>query len=273
MKVSCLPVSLFSEINSGALPLEDWIRSAPSLGLDGVDISITFLKNNTATYIRQLQEVLESCSVPIVMATTYPDFTNPDKLQRERELLYFQRDLALCAQLGIRYLRVLAGQAHPETSKKDGVRWAVDGIRRAADTAEKYGIQMLYEDHSKPGAWDYVDFSYPPEIFLEIADGIWDTGVGINFDLGNIDAYGQNTLQILKQVLPKVETIHVSDMREHGKFAPVLIGTGVTPIRECFAYLKQQGWDKWLCIEEASYQGVEGIARAVENTRRLWREA
>ena len=168
MKVSCLPVSLFTEINEGRMSVNDWIRSAPSLGLDGVDVSMMFIKYHTAAYIREFRNMLEESGIPIVMSTTYPDFTHPDKLQRERELQYFKSDLALCSQLGIRYLRVLAGQAHPETGRKDGVRWAIDGIRRSADAADRFGIQMLYEDHSKPGAWDYVDFSYPPEIFLEI---------------------------------------------------------------------------------------------------------
>ena len=273
MKVSCLPVSLFADINSGTMSLEDWFKAAPSLNLDGVDISMMFIRDHTAAYLGHLQKMIKDTGVQVIMATTYPDFTHPDKLQREREFLYFARDIALCAQLGIPYLRVLAGQAHPETSIKDGIRWAIDGIRRSADVADRLGVKLLYEDHSKPGAWDYVDFSYPPEIFMEIMDGIWDTSVGLNFDTGNLVAYGQDPLPILKQVLPKVETIHVTDMAEYGKMSPVLIGTGVTPNKECFAYLKEQGWDKWLCIEEASYNGLDGIRQAVENTRRIWQEA
>ncbi|MGI6298520.1 MAG: hypothetical protein ACOX1T_04905 [Saccharofermentanales bacterium] len=49
---------------------------------------------------------------------------------------------------------------------------------------------MLYEDHAKPSAWDYIDFSYPPDIFLAVYEGIKDTGIKINFDIGNITAYG-----------------------------------------------------------------------------------
>lgn len=273
MKVSCLPVSLFADINSGKMPLEAWFQAAPSLNLDGVDISMMFIRDHTAAYLGKLQRQLEESGVSVVMATTYPDFTHPDKRQRERELIYFARDIALCAQLGIPYLRVLAGQAHPETTVKDGIRWAIDGIRRSADLADRLGVKLLYEDHSKPGAWDYVDFSFPPEIFMEIMDGIWDTSVGLNFDTGNLVAYGQDPLPILRQVLPKVETIHVTDMAEYGRMSPVLIGTGVTPNAECFRYLKENGWDKWLCIEEASFMGLSGIRQAVENTRKIWQEA
>jgi len=131
-------------------------------------------------------------------------------------------------------------------------------------------VQLLYEDHSKPGAWDYFDFSYPADIFLEICAGIRDTGIRINFDTGNIAALGLDPLSILTRVFDRVETIHVSDMAEKGKFQPVLIGTGVVCFKEIFSYLKSKGFDNWLCLEEASFTGSEGIRKAAEFTRKTW---
>lgn len=272
MKVSCLPVSLFSDIISGKMSLKEWLHASKQCGLDGVDISMAFLVNQTPVYLDSVKNALKEENVPIIMATTYPDFTHPNKIQREREFAYFVRDIALCSELQIKYLRVLAGQAHPDTSVKDGIRWAIENIRNASKIADDFGVQLLYEDHSKPGAWNYTDFSFPPEIFLEIVDGIWDTSVGINFDTGNIVAYGQETLPVLEKVFPKVETIHVSDMKEFGVFSPVLIGTGVAPLKPIFQFLKSNGFDKWFCIEEASFNGLTGITDAVRAVRTLWDE-
>ena len=272
MEVSCLPVSLFPEINEGKMTLLDWLRASKTCGLDGIDISMSFLLNHTPAYLQTVKEMFELENVPIVMATTYPNFTHPDKLQREREREYFRRDIALCSELKIRYLRILAGQAHPETKIPDGIRWAIENIRNASTVADKYGVQLLYEDHSKPGAWLYNDFSFPPDIFMEIVYGIWDTSVGINFDTGNIVAYGSDPMTILEEVFPKVETIHVSDMKAYGEFSPVLIGTGVVPLRPIFKYIKEHGFDKWFCIEEASFQGLEGIKKAVDTVRTIWGE-
>lgn len=273
MKLSCLPVSLFSDIIDKKMPLGDWFDLAQSCGLDGVDISMNFIQCHSATYIKNMRKLFDSKPLPVVMCTTYPDFTHPDKAQRERELYYFIADIALCKELGIQYLRVLAGQAHPETAIDDGIRWAVENIRRCADYADRMGVKLVYEDHGKPGAWDYIDMTFPPELFLRVVDGIWDTSVGINFDIGNITAAGADPVPILKQILPKVETIHVTDMAALGKFAPVLIGTGVVPLKECFHVLKEGGFDKWVCIEEASYTGEAGIRAAVNTTRKLWEEA
>jgi sugar phosphate isomerase/epimerase len=272
MKVSCLPVSLFPALSGGQMSLADWCGAAKECGLDGIDISMSFLSSHAPAYLDGVKDALEKAGAQVVMATAYPDFTHPQKRQREREMAYFVRDIALCSELGIPYLRVLAGQAHPETAVRDGVRWAIENIRNASNVADRYGVQLLYEDHSKPGAWKHADFSYPPDIFLEIADGIWDTSAGINFDTANIAAYGQDPLPILEKVLPKVETVHVSDIKEYGSFSPVAIGTGAVPLRAIFQYLKRNGFDKWLCIEEASFQGIRGIAEAARTVRRMWDE-
>ena len=273
MKVSCLPCSIFAPIISDEITLEQWVASAPEMNLDGVDFSMMFLKQHTSTYISKVKAMLDKYATPVVMCTTYPDFTHPCKLQRERELEYFKNDIGVCAELGIKYIRVLAGQNHPGIGRQEGINRAVEGIRKAADYADKNGIGILYENHSKPGAWDYCDFSFPLDIFDEVMEGISDTSVRLNYDLGNTDAAGGDTVAYLKKYIDKIETIHVTDMAEHGKMSSVLIGTGQTRITECFRALKDAGWDKWLCIEETSGNGFEGIKQAVANTRKLWEEA
>ena len=86
-------------------------------------------------------------------------------------------------------------------------------------------------------------------------------------------AYGEDPLPILERVLPNVETIHVSDMKRKGEFSPVLIGTGVVPLKEIFSFLKEKGFDKWFCIEEASFTGMDGIKKAVDFVRETWEKA
>lgn len=270
MKLSCLPVSLFSAIINRQMSILEWAEQGKQIGLDGIDISLLFIENHSPAYLGKLTRGLKEAGIPLVMAATYSDFTNPDPVQREREMDYLRRDIALSSELQVRYLRVLAGQAHPGTGRAEGVKWAVENLIQADETARKYAVRLLYEDHSKPGAWDYWDFSYPVEIFLEICEGLRGTGIRLNFDTGNIAALGLDPLSILAKVYDRVETIHVSDIAEKGKFQPVLIGTGVVSFKEIFKYLKSRGFDSWLCIEEASFTGSEGIRKAADFTRKTW---
>lgn len=137
MKISCLPVSLFDEICSGRMSLPQWARRAKEIGYDGIDISIMFIKNRTPTYLDALKQELQEIGLPIVMMTTYPDFTNPDPVQREREYLYLQADIALASELHIRYLRILAGQAHPGLNRAQGIAWVSDYFHRIAPLGKR----------------------------------------------------------------------------------------------------------------------------------------
>ncbi len=274
MKCSCLPVSLARELNSGDMTIREWAEYGKSLGLDAVDLMMVNIKAHTPKYLHTLRADLEAAEIGIAMITTYPDFTHPDALQREREVEYLRNDIAVASQLGARFLRVTAGQAHPETGVEEGIQWAIEGLKKVEALGDKYGVKLVYEDHSKPGGWEYMDFSNPPEIFLKIAEGIRETSVGINFDTANILVAGEDrTVEVLEQVVDQVETIHVADISTRGEMSPVLIGTGIVPIKEVFTCLKRHGWDEWLCIEEWSNQGLDGIKTAVETCRTIWAEA
>lgn len=262
MKISCLPVSLFGDIQSGKLSLKDWAANAKKIGYDGIDLSMLMLTGHTQTYIDEIHKNFQEIGLPLVMATTYPDFTNPDPKQRQREFDYLMRDIALCDQLGIQYLRVLAGQAHTGIHTEEGITLAVEYLRQADAAAQKYNVTLLYENHAKPGAWSNVDFSYPIDIFLRIFNALQGTNIKLNFDIGNIVAQGKNPLLVLEQVIDRIETVHISDMSAYGKFDPVEIGTGVSPIREVLEELNSYGFNGWLCIEEASGHGLTGIANA-----------
>lgn len=272
MKISCLPVSLFGDICAGRMDLTEWARVAKEIGYDGIDISIMFLKNRTPTYLAKLKSDLDKIGIPIIMMTTYPDFTHPDPLQRERELLYLQGDVALCSELGVRYLRILAGQSHPESGTENCLNWVSDYFHRIDKCAKSFGVGLLFENHGKPGAWDDVDFTYEPDNFLRICERIRDTDIRINFDTGNITAHGEDPMDVLPKVMDLVETIHLTDMSKRGEFSPTVIGSGVTPNPQVFQYLKEHGFDKWICIEEASGRGVHGIRDAYCYTRDLLRE-
>lgn len=267
MKISCLPVSLFGDIMNGKMTISEWAKSAKKIGYEGIDISIMLLKNRTPVYINKLAKEMEEIDMPIVMMTTYPDFTHPDPIQRQREFDYLVGDIALASQLKIKYLRILAGQAHPQMPVEKGIQLVIENFKKIDPIGQKYGITLLYEDHTKPGAWDYIDFSFPTNIFLEICNGIRDTSIKLNFDTGNIVAYGLDPLDVAPKVFDMIETIHITDMKESGKFEPTVIGEGVVPNKQFLKYLKDHGFDGWLCIEEASGTGLDGIKTAYEFVR------
>lgn len=274
MKLSVLAVSLFKQLSNGEMSIAEWASYAQQLGADGFDISIMFLKNHTATYIQELLDEQEKKNIHIqpTMVCCYPDFTNPDALERERQIDYFKRDIALCSKLGYKFIRITAGQNHPGLSVDEGAQYVADCFKRVIPTAEKYGIRLEFENHSKPGAWPLIDFSFNPDAFIAVYEKIKDLNMGINFDTANAVACGADPIALLERVIDKVETIHLNETATVGKWTPALIGTGLVDFDAVFATLNKHNFNGWVCIEEASGTGLDGIEKAVKFARKYVRE-
>ena len=270
MKLSILPVSLFSDLTQGRMTIAEWAKMAQDLGVDGYDVSCMFFKNNTATYIQSLEDSMQEKGITIqpTMVCEYPDFTNPDPLERERQVDYLARDIALSSKLGFKFLRITAGQDHPGLDRDEAVRHVVECFDRSAKIAAKYGVKLIFENHSKPGAWPLIDFSFKEENFLAIYDALGDVDVGINFDTANAVACGADACRLLERVIDRVWTVHLNETATVGKWSPALLGTGLVDFDAVFATLKKHAFDGWVCIEEASGQGTEGIRKAVEFARK-----
>ena len=273
MLLSCLPVSFFEDIISGKMKLSEWARLGAEIGLNAVDLSILFLPELTLSAARAARQQIVSAGMRVAMLTTYPDFTHPDAGQRQIELDKECHAVSLAAELGAELIRVTAGQAHPETGLDEGIRWAVDGLRRLSEQTKGKGVHLVYENHAKPGAWQYTDFSQPPAVFLEILAGVDCPALGVNFDAGNATAFADDALELLERILPRLTSVHASDTSARGQLKHTLLGTGLVPYHEIFQRLKRAGWDGWICMEEASYRGREGVFLATQFVRETWANA
>ena len=273
MKLSCLPVSLYDDIFTGKSTVADWIQFGAELGLDAVDFSIKFFPKRDAATIQRTRTSLEKYNIIPCMLACYSDFTHPDAGQRAQELTDLKADIALAKALGAKFIRVTAGQNHPGTEREAGVQWVTDGFRRALDAAEKQGITLAYENHTKGAPWDSWDFSQPTEIFLEILDALSDTPLGVCFDTANPLVLGEDVLTLLEEIVHRIVVVHIFDLREVRVFEPVRVGTGASPIRQVFSRMRQAGYDGWLSIEEASRSGQEGFTESIAFVRQTWQQA
>lgn len=257
MKLSILPVSLFQDIVSNQITIAQWASYAQSKGVDGFDISSLFFPNHTATTIGRIKEEFVESKVTIepVMACCYPDFINPDKMERERQIDYLIRDIGLISDFGFQYCRITAGQNHPNLELHEAAKRCVECFSRVTGAAEKYGVKLVFENHSKPGAWPMIDFSFHPDAFLAVCEYMKGLPIGINFDTANAVACGADPIALLRQVLDRVWTVHMNDTLTVGKWTPAPIGGGLVDFKAVFSVLKQGGFDGWVCIEEASGNG------------------
>jgi sugar phosphate isomerase/epimerase len=254
------------------MTIKDWAMQGAELGLDGIDLSILFLKNKNPQYLDIVRDEIHTSGIRVAMVTTYPDFTNPDLKERERQSLLLRENIVAASRLGANLVRVTAGQAHPNVNREDGIDWAVQGLREAMEFSKKYPLKLAYENHAKPGAWKYVDFSHPTDIYLSIVERTKEAGLGLNWDTANVIAYGDDPIPVLRKVVDRVVSVHAADTSTRGVLNHVLLGTGLVPFREMFEILYAAGFDGWICMEEASFTGKRGVKAAADFVRGIWKE-
>lgn len=273
MKLSSLPVSLYPDLTDKRRTLVDWFNFAGALGLDGADISVVHLQSHQPDYLRTLRHQAAEAGVQIAMLVTYADFTHPDAAERTRQVEEIRAYCDVAAQLGASFMRVTAGQAHPGVERAAGIEWAVAGLTACLEKAAAAGVTLCYENHTKGYAWTYNDFSQPADRFLEIVARTEGTTLKLLYDTANTLAAGDDPLAVLDQVKHRVAMVHVNDIRQAGRFEPVLLGTGVAPVQEIFSRLVQIGFDGWVSVEEASKTGEDGFRRAIPYALQLWEQA
>jgi sugar phosphate isomerase/epimerase len=146
-------------------------------------------------------------------------------------------------------------------------------FNRAAAFAGRHGVGLLFENHSKPGVWQYYDFAGEPSVYFEIAGRLSGSAVDLLFDTANACFYKQDPVRMMERIFAKMRRIHVADIVDSEKLKPVLIGQGIVPLSGIFGFLKRGSFSGALSIEEASFNGPDGVRAAVETTRHLWMNA
>ena len=106
MRLSCLPVSFFSDILAGRMSVAQWAALGQAVGLDAIDLSILFIPDRSPATAARLRREIEQTGLRVAMVTSYPDFTHPDAAQRERELEQALTTVAVAQALGAELLRV-----------------------------------------------------------------------------------------------------------------------------------------------------------------------
>ena len=83
----------------------------------------------------------------------------------------------------------------------------LEGLNKAEIISKKYPVDVVFENHGKPGIWDYTDFAHDKNIFLAIVKKIESMSIGINFDTANPVINCYSSIDLLKKIIHKVSDI------------------------------------------------------------------
>ena len=206
-RVSVFPKCYFDQLCRGDLEYASWIRSAATLGAEGLEHYDGFIRGPAADVVTLMADTGQTSS----MLCFSPDFTHPDAAERARQIERQKAAIDLAVTLGTRFCRTLSGQRHQGLTRRDGLARTVEGLCRSIEYAEKRDVVLCLENHYKDGTWQYPEFAQPEDIFLEILDRVDSPRLGVQYDPSNALVGGYDPIRFLEKVLPRVVTMHASD--------------------------------------------------------------
>lgn len=263
------------ELTTGAMTVFEWIELAGTLGVDGIELYPTFLKEHGEAYLSRVKTAAGEQGLAIPMMCSSPDFVQPDETAREAEVERMKRMIDVMALLGpeeFRSVRVLSGQNRPGVAREDGIAWTAACIKRLLPYAEANRVHLVMENHYKDGYWVYPEFAQSSDVFMAIVAEIDSPWFGVNFDPSNALLAGEKPLDVMELTKDRIMTMHASDrylkpgytlddLREYSlqgyseALAHGVIGQGLNDYDAIFSNLRDIGFHRWISIED----GVNGL--------------
>ena len=211
MRIAAFPKCWLEQICDGRMTLASWIEASRELAVEGLEFYAGFLASHEPGYLAELRRSVEALGMTVPMMCCSPDFTVDDPAERSREVDRERAMIRATAALGGSYCRVLSGQARPGLDTDEGVERVVSSIEACLPEAAARGVTLVMENHYKDGFWKHREFAQKKDLFVRIVDRIRSPWFGVQFDPSNAVVAGDDPLEVLDAVLPRVRTVHASD--------------------------------------------------------------
>ncbi len=194
---------------SKKLTLEDFIRRASQLGVDGVSLESCFIDRFDKSYLSEVKGLLDELKLDRVFAWGHPDGLEGGKNQKMFDDM--MKSIEYAVDIGAPVMRVVGSslvfrfEPHEPQIERLSRMFSI-----AAKEAEKRGIRMAVENH--------IDFN--SDEILRILKNVGSPNFGINFDTGNFVRVLDDPVKAMEKLAKHVFATHIKDLRIQ-KGAPV----------------------------------------------------
>ena len=290
LKISAFPKCYLDSIaGTREMSVFDWIGMAKSLDADGLEMYEGFFTSLDAAYLDTVGEAISGAGFVMPMLCCSPDFTNPDADARRRAVEHQAAMIGVTRRLGgpTAVCRVLSGQRYPEVGRAQGLEWCVECIQASLEAARELDIVLGLENHYKDGFWKYPEFAQKKDVFLDLVNAIQDRDhFGVQYDPSNAIVAGDDPIDLLRAVAPRVVSMHASDrylaegatldeLRQSDGtlgYSPNLrhgvTGRGLNDYHAIFRILSEHGYRGWVSVEDGM-NGMEEMAESLAFLRKM----
>ena len=254
------------------MTLEDFLRRAHELRVDGVSLESCFIPSLDAAYLTQVRGLLDEYGLERVFAWGHPDgLEGGANRDAYREMI---RCFESARLIGAKVMRVV-GSSLMFRNQPHGpqIESLTAMFREAVKVAEEYDIRMAVENH--------IDFT--ADEMLRLLGEVNSPWLGINFDTGNFLRLLDDPVKGMDKLAPYVYATHIKDLKvqkgvaadEWYFFSCTPVGDGVVDNGKLVQLLADAGYEGLLAVEidflHPDYDDDEdhAVARSVSELKRL----
>jgi len=267
----------------------DWIEQARQLDADGLEMYEGFFTSLDDAYIDSVATAIAEAGFAMPMLCCSPDFTHPQADKRRAAIDYQKSMIRVARRLGGpgTVCRVLSGQRWPEVPREVGLQWSSSAIIECLETAMAEDVVLGLENHYKDGYWLYPEFAQKMDVFLDLLNRIPASPYfGVQYDPSNAVVAGDDPVELLRHVAPRVVSMHASDrylvpgttveqlkaaegtagyteLLKHG-----VTGRGANDYPAIFELLVGVQYSGWISIEDGM-NGMEEMAQSLAFLRSM----
>lgn len=202
--VGCCGYSYRKYLQHGPMTMEEFILKGVELGLNGVDLTVYYLKSTDPAYLTNLRRLGFQNGVPFSGAACGASMVQKDKAKRDEVLEQIKKWTDVTDMLGASHLRIFAGEVPQGATVRQGIEWSVEVMKPACDYAGKKGITLGVEDHG--GITERADTT------LEILHWVDSPYAGVNLDISNFSAPStEEQYSQIEACVPYATHTHIRD--------------------------------------------------------------
>lgn len=243
------------------MTIEDFLKRAKELGVDGVSLESCFIKSFDPGYLAELKSTLDDYGFDRVWAWGHPDGLEGGK--NEAMLPDMIEHISYAKAIGAEVMRVvgssLAFRFDPHGPQLEKL---TKMFKEAVKVAEEMNIKMAVENH----------FDFDSDEFLALIEEVGSPYFGLTFDTGNFTRYLDEPVKAMEKLGNYVYATHLKDLKitpntpadEWFFFSSVPVGDGYVNISELARMLAGLNYQGLLAVEldftHPEYAGQEDAA-------------
>jgi len=264
MKTSITMYSFHRAARHKGMTVEQFIRTAGGMGVDGVDL-LSYFWRDEAAEAQKVAGWLKEAGLDLAAYAVGNNFVRGDDADFAKAVQTVRDGIEMAARLGAPTLRVFGGSLPEGVTVEQALERAARGLRECLPLAEENNVVMAVENHGgMPGT------SAELRGLLEAVDSPF---VKACVDIGNFLSAGEDAGPAVEATAHLAAHVHVKDFkrfdldsdqgrkpeRADWRLEACAVGEGCVPLVECFQAFSDAGYTGYLSLE---YEGVSDDEQA-----------